>query len=227
MFTGLVETIGQVRSASATAAGRRIEVDLGVCAEGVRLGDSIAIDGCCQTVAAMSGTVAAFDAVPETLRRTTLGDLSGGDRVNLERSLAVGARLGGHFVQGHIDGTARLSERRETGGEHLWVFEAADELLGQMVAKGSIAISGVSLTLVEVAAGRLSVALIPTTLRETTLGGLAVGGRVNIETDILGKYVLKFLGGQGGPGGLGGLGGATARGEGLTMDALRQAGFLE
>ena len=219
MFTGLVETIGQVRSTAATAAGRRIEVDLGPCAEGARLGDSIAIDGCCQTVAALSGSVAAFDAVPETLRRTTLGDLARGDRVNLERSLAVGARLGGHFVQGHIDGTARLAERRETGGERLWIFEAGDELLGQMVPKGSVAIGGVSLTLAEVGPGRFGVALIPTTLGQTTLGSLAVGSRVNIETDVLGKYVLKFLGGLGSAG--------SAAGGGLTLDSLRKAGFLE
>jgi riboflavin synthase len=213
MFTGLVEYVGQVRAAGATAAGRRIEVDLGPLAADVKLGDSIAIDGCCQTVAALRGAVAAFDAVPETLRLTTLGDLASGVAVNLERSLAAGDRLGGHFVLGHVDGTARLSERRETGGEAVWAFEADKSLTDQMIPKGSITVAGVSLTLVEVTSAAFRVALIPTTLGETTLGRLAAGSRVNIETDVLGKYVLKALSG--------------AAGKGLTLDTLRDAGFLE
>ena len=218
MFTGLVEAMGAVRAVSSTAAGRRLEIDLGaVVAEGTRLGDSISVSGCCQTVAALNGTVAAFEAVPETLGRTTLGTLKAGDRVNLERSLAVGGRMGGHFVQGHIDGLARLTERREQGGEKLWVFEAQKALLDQMVflvSKGSIAVDGVSLTLAEVTAGGFSVALIPTTLSETTLGDLKVGQAANIETDILGKYVLKYLG-------------AAGDGGGVTLDKLRTAGFLD
>jgi riboflavin synthase len=156
--------------------------------------------------------VAAFDAVPETLARTTLGSLSVGDRVNLERSLPVSGRLDGHFVQGHVDGTARLVERRDQGSERLWRFQAAPALTDQMVPKGSIAIDGVSLTLVEVAGDRFTVALIPTTLAATTLGDLAVGHAANIETDILGKYVLKAKRG-GSPG--------------LTLDKLRDTGFLD
>jgi len=218
MFTGLVEAIGGVRAVAGTAAGRRLEIDLGpVVAEGTGLGDSISVSGCCQTVAALNGTVAAFDAVPETLSRTTLGKLKAGDRVNLERSLAVGGRLGGHFVQGHVDGLARLTERREQGGQRVWVFEADKQLLDQMVflvSKGSIAVDGVSLTLAEVTAGGFSVALIPTTLSETTLGDLKVGQAANIETDILGKYVLRYLG-------------AAGAGGGVTLDKLRTAGFLD
>jgi len=218
MFTGLVEAIGVVRAVSSTAAGRRLEIDLGaVVGEGVQLGDSISVSGCCQTVAALDGAVASFDAVPETLSRTTLGKLKAGDRVNLERSLAVGGRMGGHFVQGHVDGLARLAERREQGGERVWVFEADKQLLDQMVlmvSKGSIAVDGVSLTLAEVTAGGFSVALIPTTLGETTLGDLKVGQAANIETDILGKYILKALG-------------AAGAGQGVTLDKLRAAGFLD
>lgn len=213
MFTGLVEYVGQVRATARVAAGRRIEVDLGPLAADVKLGDSIAIDGCCQTVAALRGTVAAFDAVPETLRLTTLGDLASDAAVNLERSLAVGSRLGGHFVLGHVDGTARLAERRDTGGEAVWAFEADKSLTDPMIPKGSITVAGVSLTLVEVTSVGFRVALIPTTLGQTTLGRLAVGRRVNIETDVLGKYVLKAL--------------ARATGKGLTLDTLRDAGFLE
>jgi len=213
MFTGIVEALGVFRGSSATAAGKRLRVDLGSLADGVKLGDSISISGCCQTVAALDGTVAAFDTVPETLRLTTLGEFGVGNRMNLERSLAVGSRLGGHFVLGHVDGTARLAERREQAGERIWAFEAEAALVGQMVPKGSVAIDGVSLTLVEAAGGRFSVALIPTTLEATTLGAMKVGDRANIETDVLGKYVLKYL--------------AAGQGGGLSLDKLRAAGFLE
>jgi riboflavin synthase len=213
MFTGIVEALGIVRGSSATAAGKRLRVELGPLADGVKLGDSINLSGCCQTVAALDGTGASFDTVPETLRLTTLGQLNVGDRVNLERSLAVGSRLGGHFVLGHVDGTARLSERREQAGERLWVFEAEAALVGQLVPKGSVAIDGVSLTLVEAAGRRFSVALIPTTLAATTLGTMKVGDRANLETDVLGKYVRKFL--------------AAGQGGGLSLDQLRAAGFIE
>ncbi len=213
MFTGIIESLGTVRGASSTSAGKRLRIDLGPLAEGVKLGDSINISGCCQTVAALDGTIASFDTIPETLRLTTLGDLSTGDRVNLERSLAVGSRLGGHFVLGHVDATARLAERRDSGPERLWLFDAEPTLVAQMVTKGSIAIDGVSLTLVDAADRRFSVALIPTTLAATTLGSMKVGDRANIETDVLGKYVLKHL--------------AAGQGGGLTLDRLRAAGFIE
>lgn len=215
MFTGLVETLGTVRSASATPAGRRLHVDLGPAADGARPGHSINVSGCCQTVADLDGTVAAFDVVPETLRLTTLGRLRPGDRVNLERSLAVGDRLGGHFVTGHVDGTARLAERRQADAERLWVFEAPPALLARMIPKGSVAVDGVSLTLVDVSPATFSVALIPTTLAETTLGNLQTGNAVNVETDLLGKYVLKALGR------------AADAGGSLSLEALRDAGFLE
>jgi len=214
MFTGLIEAIGTVRAAAATAAGRRLEVDLGAAADGVRPGDSVNLGGACQTVVDLRGAVAAFDVVPETLRLTTLGDLASGDRVNLERSLRLGDRLGGHLVTGHVDGVARLAERRERGPERLWRFEASADLLGSMVPKGSVAVDGASLTLVDVGPAGFSVALIPTTLERTTLGALPVGGRANVETDVLGKYVLKLLGGAKAPGG-------------LSLDGLREAGFLD
>jgi len=213
MFTGLVEAIGTVGAARASAAGRRIEVDLAGAADGVSAGDSINVGGCCQTVANLRGSVAAFDVVPETLRRTTLGDLKAGDRVNIERSLRLGDRLGGHVVTGHVDGVARLAERREGGPERLWRFEASADLVGSMVPKGSVAVDGVSLTLVDVGPAGFTVALIPTTLGRTTLGALRPGGRANIETDVLGKYVLKLLGG--------------AKGGVLSLEALRAAGFLD
>jgi len=135
----------------------------------------------------------AFQAVPETLEKTNLGQLTLGDRVNLERALRVGDRLGGHWVQGHIDGVGRIAERQRDGEwETVW-FSCAPALTAQMVAKGSIAVDGVSLTLVEVHDGRFSVALIPHTLEHTTLGFKTAGATVNLETDVLAKYVMKLL----------------------------------
>ena len=224
MFTGLVEHIGHLRASRPTHAGVRLTIDLGpLAANGLRLGDSICVAGACQTVAAIRGSLADFDAVPETLRRTTLGSLRSGDPVNLERSLAVGDRLGGHFVSGHIDGLARLDSRpAATAPEQAWHFNAPSELTREMVPKGSIAIDGVSLTLVDVYDTGFSVALIPTTLQATTLANLQPGGQVNIETDLLGKYVRRsmaaILGQADKPAGPAG---------GLTIDKLRQAGFAE
>ncbi len=208
MFTGIVETIGRVRHVTDTADGRRLEIELGRAAEGVSPGDSIGVSGCCQTVAALDAGVATFEAVRETLRRTSLAGIGAGDSVNLERSLSVGDRLDGHFVTGHVDGTARL-----TGvSDQLWTFEADQALLRQMVPKGSVAVDGVSLTLVDAGRTCFRVTLIPTTLRETTLGDLRPGGLVNIETDLLGKYVLQYL--------------RAGGSEGLTLEKLRETGFL-
>lgn len=216
MFTGLIETVGQVVAAEPRGAALRLAVDLGRAAEGVRLGDSICLSGACQTVAAIDGRVAAFDAVAETLAKTTLGAWKAGTRVNVERSLRPSDRLGGHFVAGHVDatGTVVSSGRRPDGW---WlVVEAPDELFAEIAPKGSIAIEGASLTVVEAAPPTLSVTLIPTTLRETTLVDLAAGDRVNLETDLLAKYVRRALG----------MAGAAASDERLS-EALRRAGFIE
>ena len=195
MFTGLIEAAGNVVSAEpSAAAGLRLRVDLGKAADGVRPGESISLSGICQTVAAVQGTVAAFDAVAETLAKTTVGQWRPGTPVNIERSLRPGDRLSGHFVAGHVDGVGKVLEsgRRPDGW---WLRVAApQELFAEIAPKGSIAIDGVSLTVVEAAAPVLSVTLIPTTLRQTTLGALAVGDAVNVETDILAKYVRRALG---------------------------------
>jgi riboflavin synthase len=193
MFTGLVETIGSVVSAQPSAAGLRLRVDLGRAAEGVRLGDSISLSGVCQTVAAIEGTVAALDAVAETLARTTVGRWRAGTRVNVERSLRPSDRLGGHFVAGHIDATGRVIESGQRADGWWLRIELPADLFVEIAPKGSIAIDGVSLTVVDAAAPIFSVTLIPTTLRETTLGGLAAGDLVNIETDLLAKYVRRAL----------------------------------
>ncbi len=216
MFTGIIQHVGRVVAAAAAPDGRRLRIDVGPLASRLAPGASVTIDGACQTVAALCDGAAEFDAVPETLGRTTLGQLGPGDRVNLEPAVAVGEVLDGHIVQGHVDGVGEVVgvDRGGPGG-YLLQVAAAPELTDQMVAKGSVAVAGVSLTLVDVAGGRFSVALVPTTLERTTLGSLRPGGRVNLETDVLGKYVRRCLadllaGGEGG----------------VTLAKLRRAGFV-
>jgi len=211
VFTGIIRQIGTVRTASGTPAGRRLGIDLGAPADGLRRGDSVAVSGACLTAAEVEGRVVTFDVVSETLERTTLGRLAPGGTVNLERALALGDRLDGHLVQGHVDGIARVTAVGPEGSQ--WRLECASpQLAAEMVAKGSVAIDGVSLTLTDVTAERFAVALVPETLSATTLGDLAVGDPVNVELDLIGKYVRKYLTGLGPAGG-------------LTLDKLRGAGF--
>lgn len=197
MFTGLVEVRGSVTALVDDPPARRLEIDVGPAwvAESSP-GDSVAINGCCLTVVAIGQSTLVFEAGPETLARTNLGELAPGDPVNLERPLAAGGRLGGHFVQGHIDDTATVVD---VVGDGEWVtmwFEVPGSLTAGLVAKGSVAVDGVSLTVVEVVEDRFSVALIPHTLENTTLGIRQAGARVNIETDILAKYVQKLMTGD-------------------------------
>jgi riboflavin synthase len=193
MFTGLVETLAPVAQVVVEDAGRRLVISATPLAASAKIGDSIAVNGACLTVIERNGELLHFQAGPETLRRTNLGDLQPGDRVNLERPLCLADRLGGHLVQGHIDGVGHIAQRQRQGEwETVW-FRCPPELTVQMVPKGSVAVDGVSLTLVEVTADRFSVALIPHTLANTTLGFKPVGAAVNIETDILAKYVAKLL----------------------------------
>ena len=201
MFTGLVEGQGTVRILKQEPAGLRLTIapnDSCFSATEVAIGDSISNSGCCLTVVKISDGLLDFEVGEETLAKTTLGDLLEGSKVNLERSLAVGARLGGHFVQGHVDGVATVDA---IDHNDKWIdmwFRAPEKMTALMVPKGSIAIDGISLTLVNVETNRFSVALIPHTLEITTLGQRSVGDRVNIELDILGKYVAKLLSGEGG-----------------------------
>jgi riboflavin synthase len=195
MFTGLVESLGTVIAVEDRAGGRLLVVAEPRLQGDLRIGDSIAINGACLTMVDIRQRGLAFQAVPETLAKTNLGELAVGDRVNLERALRVGDRLGGHWVQGHVDGVGRIAERgREGQWETVW-FACAPALTAQMVGKGSLAVDGVSLTLVDVHDGRFSVALIPHTLEHTTLGFKAAGATVNLETDVLAKYVMKLLAG--------------------------------
>jgi riboflavin synthase len=194
MFTGLVEALGTVRERTVTGAGSRLVIAEPAIAPELRLGESVAVNGVCLTVVARDVETFAFEAGPETLARTNLGALSPGDRVNLERSLRVGDRLGGHFVQGHVDGVGTVA-RHIHQGEWLTVwFSCPVELAQQMVSKGSVAVDGVSLTLVDVQKDGFGVALIPHTLENTTLGFKGPGAVVNLETDVLAKCVWKFVG---------------------------------
>jgi riboflavin synthase len=194
LFTGLVEALGLVVKVEEENSGRRFRLAWPYFSEAFTLGESIAVNGCCLTVVATEGTDFDVQLGPETLLRTNLGSKVMGDSVNLERSLKVGDRLGGHFVQGHVDTTARLSERRPDGEWDFLAFEIGSDWTPLMVSKGSIAIDGVSLTLVDVGVDRFSIMLIPHTLAVTTLGTLKIGDRVNIETDMLAKHVAKLLG---------------------------------
>ena len=157
------------------------------------IGDSVAVNGCCLTVVEIEGPKMAFDAIPETLERTGLGAKEVGARVNLELPLRPADRLGGHFVQGHVDAVGELRERREDGDAVVFVFSLPEPLRGHVVEKGSIAIDGISLTVAAAGEDTFSVALIPHTLAVTTLGDMAVGTKVNLEGDILAKYVASLL----------------------------------
>jgi len=193
MFTGLVELLGNVCEVREEPPGRRLRISAPNWAESTRLGDSVAINGCCLTVVAVDNGVMDFEAGPETLSRTNLGRLVAGSAVNLERSLKVGDRLGGHFVTGHIDAVGYLDARHGDGPWSTLWFRLPPVLRPQLAAKGSIAVDGVSLTLVDVETERFSVALIPHTLNVTTLGKLQLNDPVNLETDLLAKYVASQL----------------------------------
>ena len=193
MFTGLIEKLAPVAAVVTEPPGKRLVIAVDEWAADAAIGESIAINGCCLTVVAIAGSCLEFEAGPETLSRTNLGRLKAGNNVNLERSLRVGDRMGGHFVTGHVDGLGTLHERHDNGPWSTFWFRMPPQLAPQMAAKGSIAVDGVSLTLVDVLPDRFSVALIPHTLATTTLGALQVGSLVNLETDLLAKYVGSQL----------------------------------
>jgi len=197
MFTGIVEKVLPIVAIQRRGSAARIGLDLGDLAEGVRVGDSIAVDGVCLTVTSLSGKTAHFDAVEETLSRTTLDGLKPGSLVNVERSLRAGDRLGGHFVQGHVDGVGSISAKQKQGTQWTFRFAVPRELTEIMIPKGSVAVDGISLTLVDVQPTDFSVAVIPHTFSVTGLGRKGLGARVNIECDMIGRYVAKLLRGLG------------------------------
>jgi len=205
MFTGIVEELGQVvaleHSAALEARSARLSVRGPVVVEGTRTGDSISVNGCCLTVSELSDGVFVADVMDETLQRTGLGALAPGSRVNLERALRPGDRMGGHIVQGHVDATGTLLARHHEERWDVLEISVPDELMGYVAVKGSIAIDGISLTVVDVVdsagsegtGGRVTVSLIPETLRRTTLGLAQVGEAVNLEVDVMAKYIARYL----------------------------------
>lgn len=194
MFTGIVERVGRVTRLETRGGTVELEVEVGAdVVREVKQGDSIALAGCCLTVVERRGDRLAFEAVPETLRCTSLGARRTGDPINLERAMRMDARLDGHIVQGHVDGTGTVRSVQTAGGDVLVRIECAADLARQLVPKGSVTVDGVSLTVVDPDAAGFSVALIPHTREVTTLGGCAPGSVVNLELDVLGKYVFRYL----------------------------------
>jgi riboflavin synthase len=193
MFTGLVQSLAEVFDVVSEAPGVRFLIRDAQLAGTPRVGDSIALNGCCLTVVEVEGELLSFQAGEETLSRTNLGELTVGNFVNVECSLNIGDPLGGHFVTGHIDAVGTVDARHDDGDWCTMWFRAPAAQLAQMASKGSVAVDGVSLTLVAVENDRFSVALIPHTLEVTTLGRRKVGDRVNLETDVLAKYVQRQL----------------------------------
>jgi riboflavin synthase len=193
VFTGLVEEVGRV---SSLHEGEMLR--LGIRADhvtgGTRAGDSISVNGACLTVGEVDGRTLTFFAMPETLRRTALGTLVEGSPVNLERALAAGGRFGGHIVQGHVDGVGEVLGVRPEGEAEIWEFGAPEAVLRYCVEKGSICVDGISLTVVAVKEGSFTVSILPQTRANTNLGGLREGSRVNLEADVIGKYVERLLG---------------------------------
>jgi riboflavin synthase len=197
MFTGLVEDVGRVVAAERAGDALDLRIATAVIpAAELALGESVAVDGVCLTVTARNGNEFRVLAGPETLARTTIGALAAGTRVNLERALLASARLGGHIVAGHVDGLGTLAARTPVGPAVDLRFEAPAELLRYVVEKGSIAVDGISLTVNRVDGYAFAVSLIPHTLEHTSLGDKPVGARVNLEVDIVGKYVEKLLAGH-------------------------------
>jgi len=193
VFTGIIEAVGRVSALEHRGDLVGVEVDAPSLTDGAKIGDSIAVNGCCLTITGIGGGRITFDAVQETLRRTSLGDQGLGARVNLERAMRADGRLDGHIVQGHVDGTGRVRAVERRGDDVRFAVDCGSEITRYLVEKGSVAIDGVSLTVVDVDERGFDVALIPHTLAETNLGDRVPGDRVNLEADVLGKYVVRYL----------------------------------
>ena len=189
MFTGIVEEVGSVVSISSKGMAVRAERVM----SDLKLGDSIAINGACLTAVSLSDSGFSVDLSPETMRRTSLGDLAAGGAVNLERALSASDRMGGHIVQGHVDGTGRITSTREDGDSIILRVRAPKRMMPYIVEKGFIAVDGISLTVVKVGTSSFTLSVIPYTLRNTNLETLSIGARVNLEADILAKYVENLL----------------------------------
>ena len=212
MFTGLIKEVGLLASRRPVGGGLVIQVECPVIRPGISIGDSIAVDGICLTARGISANGFSSDLSRETLNRSTFNHLEPGHHVNLEPALAVGDRLGGHFVQGHVDGLGRLEANKPDGSGWEMTFSAPPELLPYLVEKGSVAVNGISLTVSAMTGNGFRVAIIPHTFENTNLKHLRPGGKVNLEVDILAKYVSRLLR-------------AGDNDNGITVDFLRRHGF--
>lgn len=194
MFTGIIEAIGEIKGIRGNDKGISVQISIPDFFDDVKTGDSIAVNGVCLTAKTINGGTFSADVSSETISKTTFGKIKAGERVNLERALRLSDRLGGHIVTGHIDGTARLKEKRNEGESVRLSFSLDKELLRYVISKGSIAIDGISLTVNEVEVDGFSVNIIPHTAQNTTILGKKAGDEVNIEVDVIGKYVERLLG---------------------------------
>ena len=192
MFTGLVEGTGRVISVEEDGMAR-LAINAGHLAVGIGMGDSVSVNGACLTVNDMEGEILIFYAMPETLRRTALGDLAEGDLANLERAMTPETRFGGHIVQGHVDGVGEVLAVQPEGGAEIWEFSAPIDVLKYAVVKGSVCVDGISLTIVSLKENSFTVSILPHTKEATNLRDLSVGDRVNLEADVIGKYVERLL----------------------------------
>ena len=201
MFTGIVEELGRVSSVRRGQASALLRLEARVVTKDVKLGDSIAVNGICLTVTEFSGEQLVFDVMAETLRKSNLGGLKTGDAVNLERALRPSDRLGGHIVSGHIDGVGRIASVTSEDIAKVFTVEAPKEVMRYIIAKGSIAIDGISLTVVDFSTGHFRVSIIPHTAAQTTLGFKRAGDTVNLEPDLIAKYIERLMPGGGGKSG--------------------------
>lgn len=229
MFTGIIEETGTVRSVSLTGGSGRLDISAHTVLEGTKIGDSIAVNGVCLTVVRMTDSAFTADVMAETVRRSSLAQLHSGSRVNLERAVAVGQRMGGHILTGHIDGTGVITSMRRDGNATWVTVRTSPGVLRLICEKGSIAIDGISLTVAGVGDGEFSVSIIPHTGAETTLLNGSVGRTVNLENDIIAKYIdrLMTLGATSATDGAEAAKDGAAHGAdgGLTLDMLRDMGF--
>jgi len=211
MFTGIIEEMGSVKALRREAGAARLSLSASKVLDGTVIGDSICVNGVCLTVVVLGANEFSADVAVETLKVTNLGDLKSGSRVNLERALQLSARIGGHLVSGHVDAVGRIREKREEGNGWRIFIDAPEAVLRYVIKKGSIAIDGISLTVADVDAKGFSVAMIPHTAKLTTLGYKSAGDSVNLESDIIGKYVERLL-----PGRTDG---------GVSLEMLKKSGF--
>ncbi len=212
MFTGIIEEMGSVKGLRREAGAARLTVSASLVLEGTAIGDSICVNGVCLTVVEMNGTAFSADVANETLKVTNLGDLRAGQKVNLERALRLSARIGGHLVTGHVDAVGRIREKKQEGNSWRMFIETPESALPYIIKKGSVAVDGISLTVADVEKTGFSIAMIPHTAKLTTLGSKSTGDSVNLETDIIGKYVERLLAGR--------------VEDGVSFELLKKSGFV-